>query len=411
MATNDEEIDKADKSQQSPPAKRHGLWGIWMIAVCIVVIVAFIFLYRADKGAKSKQAQKMPVPGQPVEVATAKKADVSIYLSGLGSVTPLNTITVKSRVDGQLMKVMYQEGQIVNNGDLLAEIDLRPYEAQLTQAEGQMIHDQALLKNARIDLARYQVLAEQDSIAKQQRDTQEALVHQYEGTVKTDQGQIDNDRLQLIYCRITSPITGRVGLRLVDPGNIVHATDTNGLVVITQLQPISVVFSIPEDSLPKVLGKLKAGERLSVEAFDREQKQKLALGSLLTTDNEIDPTTGTVKLKATFPNKGNELFPGQFVNVNLLVDVLRGVIVVPSAAIQRDLQGTFVYVVKADQTVGVRPVGVGEIQGGDAAIKTGLSQGELVVVEGAEKLREGAKVEVKDQKSGINSGGTQPMKN
>jgi membrane fusion protein, multidrug efflux system len=411
MATNDEEIDKTDKSQQSPPALRHRMWGIWLLAVCIVVIVAFVFLYRADKGAKSKQIQKMSIPSQPVEVATAKKADVSIYLNGLGSVTPLSTITVKSRVDGQLMKVMYQEGQIVNNGELLAEIDPRPYEAQLTQAEGQMIHDQALLKNARIDLERYQVLAEQDSIAKQQRDTQEALVRQYEGTVKTDQGQIDVDRVQLIYCHITSPITGRVGLRLVDPGNIVHATDTNGLVVITQLQPISVVFSIPEDSLPKVLGKLKAGERLPVEAFDREQKQKLALGSLLTTDNEIDPTTGTVKLKAAFPNKGNELFPGQFVNANLLVDVLRGVIVVPSAAIQRGLQGAFVYVVKPDQTVGVRPVGIGEIQGGEAAIKTGLSQGELVVVEGAEKLREGAKVEIKGQNRGINSGGTQPMKN
>ena len=231
-------------------------------------------------------------------------------------------------------------------------------------------------------------------------DTQEALVRQYEGAVKADQGQIDNAKLQLVYCRITAPISGRVGLRLVDPGNIVHASDANGLVVITQLQPITVIFPIPEDSLPQVLARLKTGERLPVEAYDREMRQKLAVGSLLTVDNQIDPTTGTVRLKAIFPNEKNELFPNQFVNARLLVDVRRGATVVPAPAIQRGPQGTFVYVVKADRTATVRPVTVGEIQGGEASIKTGLSPGELVVVDGADRLREGTRVELRAQSGG-----------
>ena len=244
------------------------------------------------------------------------------------------------------------------------------------------------------------MLWEQDSIPKQQLDTQEALVRQYEGIVKADQGQIDSAKLQLIYCQITAPIGGRIGLRLVDPGNMVHASDPNGLIVITQLQPITAIFPIPEDNLPQVLARLRTGERLAVEAYDREMKQRLAVGTLLTVDNQIDPTTGTVRLKAVFPNEKNELFPNQFVNARLLVEVRRGATVIPAPAIQRGPQGTFVYVVKDDRTATVRPVTIDEIQGGDASVKTGLSSGDLVVVDGADRLREGTRVELRDQGSG-----------
>jgi multidrug efflux system membrane fusion protein len=393
---------EAEKNDMLKRADKAGLlrhWWIVLLAICLAAIGAYVFFIKGQSRA-AKESQNRGTRMVPVVAVEAKKTIFNVYISGLGSVTPLNTVTVKTRVDGQLMEVFFREGQIVSSGDLLAKIDPRPFEAQLTQAEGQMARDQALLKNAQLDLQRFRSLLERAAISKQQADTQEALVHQYEGAVKADQGQIDNVKLQLVYCRITAPISGRIGLRLVDPGNIVHASDPNGLVVITQLQPIAVIFPIPEDSLPQVLAKLKTNEHLPVEAYDREMRQKLAIGSLLTADNQIDPTTGTVRLKAIFPNQKNELFPNQFVNARLLVDVRPEAVVVPASAIQRGPQGTFVYVVKADRTATLRPVDVNEIQGGEASIKTGLSAGELVVVDGQDRLREGTRVDLRPQSGG-----------
>jgi len=330
----------------------------------------------------------------PVVAAKTGKGDIGVYITGLGAVTPIYTVTVKSRVDGQLMRVLYKEGDIVHQGDLLVEIDPRPYQVQLTQAEGQQIRDQALLDNARIDLARYQTLLAQNAIPEQQLATQKALVQQDEGTVKTDQGQIDSAKLNLVYCHITAPITGRVGLRLVDPGNIVHASDTNGLLVITQIQPISVIFTIAEDQLPVVLQKMRAGERLRVDAYDREMKAKIAQGWVTTLDNQIDQTTGTVRMRATFDNKANALFPNQFVNARLLVEEKHGVTLVPTAAVQRNSQTTYVFLVKPDSTVTVRPITIGTTEGYDSEVPSGLSPGDVVVMTGVDKLQEGSKVRV-----------------
>ena len=363
------------------------------IALLIVMvgggILALSGPWRSTAGAQGG------VPAPPrvsVMAAAARTRNVSVYLNGLGAVTPLNTVTVKSRVDGELIAVRFQEGQIVSSGELLAEIDPRPFEAQLTQFEGQLERDQALLDNARLDLTRFQELVKTDAVPRQQLDTQVSLVHQLEGTVKNDQGQIDATKVQLVYCRITSPIAGRVGLRLVDPGNIVHATDTGGLVIITQLQPITVIFTIPEDSIPTVLEQLRQGVRLPVEAYDREYRRKLADGALLTIDNQVDPTTGTVRLKAQFPNTDNRLFPSQFVNARLLIETRRGATVVPTAAIQQSPRGSFVYLLRPDRTVGVRPVTVGVTDGDDVSIERGLAVGEQVVIEGAERLRDGAAI-------------------
>jgi multidrug efflux system membrane fusion protein len=361
-------------------------WWIGLLAVCLLAIGAYVFLIRGGE-APSRAAVPGPPP-IPVVAAPARARDMGVYLTGLGSVTPLNTITVHTQVNGQLMSVRFQEGQLVRQGDLLAEIDPRPFQAQLAQFEGQLARDQALLDNARVDLQRFRVLWSQNSIAKQMLDTQASLVRQDEGAVKMDQGLIEGVKVQLMYCRITAPISGRVGLRLVDPGNFVQTTDTTGIVVITQLQPIAVVFTIPEDNIPSVLDRLNAGADLPVEAYDRAEQRKLSTGSLLTLDNEIDQTTGTVRLKAVFPNTDNHLFPNQFVNARLQLDVKHGATVVPTAAIQRSPRGPFVYVVKSDQTVEVRPVTVGVTDSDDVAIDTGLSVGEPVVVDGAERLRD-----------------------
>jgi len=370
-------------------------WWIVVAVVCLVAAGAYFFFAKGSPKARAAQQGPSVSPAVPVVAAPVKKGDFSVYLSGLGSVTPLNTVTVKTRVDGELTKVLFKEGQLVSKGELLAEIDPRPFEIQLTQAEGALARDQAQLENARLDLDRYKDLVKQNLIPKQQLDTQASLVNQFAGAVKADQGQIDSARLQLTYSRITAPFSGRIGLRQVDAGNIVHASDATGLAVITQMQPIAVIFSLPEDSLSQVLGKIRSGAKLTVEAYDREQKQKLAIGKLLTVDNQIDPTTGTVKLKAEFPNGNYELFPNQFVNARLLIEVKHNAVIVPSQAIQRGQQGTFVYVVKADQTAEMRLVTVGISQEGNTSITSGLFANELVVVDGADRLRSGGKVDVK----------------
>jgi multidrug efflux system membrane fusion protein len=381
-------------------------WWIVLAIICLAAIGAYFFFAKGSPKARAAQQGASAMPGVAVVTAPVKKTDFNVYLSGLGSVTPINTVTVKTRVDGEMTKVLFKEGQIVSKGELLAEIDPRPFQVQLTQAEGALARDQAQLENARLDLARYEDLVKKDLIPQQQLDTQKYLVHQYEGAVKADQGQIDNARLQLTYSHITAPFSGRIGLRQVDEGNIVHASDTNGLAVITQMQPITVIFSLPEDNLSQILGKLRSGARLPVEAYDRDQKQKLATGTLLTVDNQIDPNTGTVKLKAEFPNKNYELFPNQFVNARLIIEVKRDAIIVPSQSVQRGPQGTFVYVVKADQTAEMRPITLGVSQEGNASITSGLSVGELIVVDGADRLRDGSKVEVK----GPNSGAPAPQR-
>ncbi|WP_223637693.1 MdtA/MuxA family multidrug efflux RND transporter periplasmic adaptor subunit [Corallococcus sp. EGB] len=387
-------------TEAPPPRRRHIRWG-WLLLLAGLVIAAIVAA-RAHRphasgataagghgGADGGAGAHGP---KPVVTAEATTRDVPVSLVGLGAVIPSASVTVRTRVDGQLMRVAFQEGQFVNAGDLLAELDPRPFQSQLEQARGQLMRDEAYLENARLDLRRYTILVEQDSIARQQLDTQRALVRQYEGVVKADKGVVAAAEVNLIYTRIIAPVPGRVGLRLVDPGNIVHAADTNGIVIVNTLQPIYVIFSVPEDNLPEILAKLNTHTPLVVQAYDRSAQRLLATGALDTADNQVDPNTGTVRLKATFSNRDSRLFPQQFVNARLIVDTLRGATVVPTAALQHGVQGTFVYVAQPDNTVSQRAVMTGPTDGDDTVITQGLRPGETVVVEGADTLTNGSAI-------------------
>lgn len=330
---------------------------------------------------------------QPVSVAQVKQTDIQVWLDALGTVTPRNLATVRPRVDGVLLKVSFREGQTVQAGDLLAEIDPRPYRIALAQAEGQLARDTALLDNARLDLARYQGLLARDAIPKQQVDTQAALVRQYQGTLAADRSLVDHARLQLEWTRVTAPVAGRIGLRQVDPGNLVRASDAGGLVSIAQVQPIAVLFALPETHVAALNRRLQVGEKIAVQAWDRGQTRRLAEGRVLTTDNQIDTATGTLRVKAEFPNRDGSLFPNQFVNIRLLLEKHSDVLAVPAAAVQRGERGSFVYRV-ADGRVAMVPVTPGAAEGEWLAMQGELKAGETVVSDGLDKLRDGAKVEV-----------------
>jgi len=381
--------------------KKRGL--IWVLFLLIIAGVAGYAVWRASQPQTQKSqtgggfgGRRGPQIGPvPVVVSKVARSSIPVYIPGLGNVTAFYTVTVKSRVDGQLMKVDFNEGDLVKQGQTILEIDPRPYQVQLDLAQATLAHDQALLDNANLDLARYKQLLATDAIPKQQLDTQVALVAQYQATIKQDLAAIDNAKLQLVYSKIAAPITGVAGLRQVDPGNIVHAADANGMVVITQLQPISVLFTIPEDNVPQVTQKLRAGAHLRADAYNRDNSRKLASGALWTLDNQIDPTTGTSKLKAVFDNADSALFPQQFVNIRLLVDTLPNQLVVPNVAVQNGQQGAFVYVVDDDSKVHLRTVQVGVSTETSSQILNGLKDGDRVVVDGTDRLIEGATVRVR----------------
>ena len=385
------------KPAEPPSPKKSSGW-VW-VALLLIACGAAYFWYpkltgTAEAQSQNKKSDKSGGRAVPVIASAARQGDMPVYLDGLGSVTAFNTVTVRTRVDGEIVKIAFTEGQLVKKDDLLVEIDPRPFQVQLEQAEATKARDVALLQNALIDETRYKVLFGQEAIPKQQLDTQVATVAQYQATVKSDQAMIDNAKLQLVYSKITSPLTGRIGLRLVDQGNMVHATDVNGLVVITQLQPIAVLFNIAEDSLPAVRKKMQSGE-LHIDAYDRDSKKKLAQGKLLTIDNQIDQSTGTVRFKGQFENQDDSLFPNQFVNARLLLDMRHNAVIIPTAAIQRSPQSTFVYVVKADNTAEVRTIVSTLTEGDEAAVDNGLAPGENVVIDGVDKLQQGTKVSVR----------------
>src|SRR5258707_6574593 len=383
-------------------------WWLWVLVLAAIAVGGWYYRNSRSAGsAADAAAPGAPSKGKggfgagnfvvPVVVATAQRGDLPVYFNGLGTVTAFNTVTVRSRVDGQLISIAFKEGQFVHDGDVLAQIDPRPFQVQLGQALGQLAKDQAQRKDAEVNYERFKLLFKEGVIPQQQLDTQAALVGQFDGAIRSDQGQIDNAKLQLIYCRITAPISGRIGLRLVDAGNIVHATDVSGLLVITQLQPISVIFSLPQDQLPPVLAKLRAGAELPVEAYDRDDTARIATGKLATIDNQIDPTTGTYKLKSIFSNEDNTLFPNQFVNVHLLVDTKHNLTIVPAAAIQRGPQGTYVYAVAKDpvtkdNSAKIYSVTIAQTTGDSVGLSAGVNPNDLVVIDAQDNLQDGTKI-------------------
>ncbi len=402
-------------SPRAPQPKRNA-W-LWVLVAAVFVAGAWYYhsarstsqaqdpITAATTGKGRSGASNFAVP---VVVAPTQRGDIPVYFNGLGSVTAFNTVTIRSRVDGQLVSVAFKEGQFVKQGDLLAEIDPRPFQVQLEQAQGQLAKDQAQRRDAEVNLERFKLLFKEGVIPQQQLDTQGALVGQFDGAITSDQAQIDNAKLQLTYCHITAPISGRIGLRLVDVGNIVHATDANGMLVITQLQPISVIFSLPQDQLPQVDAKLRAGVQLPVEAYDRDDTAKIATGKLATIDNQIDQTTGTYKLKSIFTNEDNALFPNQFVNVHLLVDTKRNLLIVPAAAIQRGPQGTYVYAIADGNAAKIRNVTIAQATGNNIGLSSGLQPGELVVIDGQDKLQDGSKVNPTGAPAASNAASVRP---
>jgi multidrug efflux system membrane fusion protein len=382
------------------------LTGFWILTAIVLIGLLgggwYLWTHqgtpKAPRSATAgRSAQGVP---QPVGFATIDKGDIRIILNELGTVTSLDAVTVVTQINGQLQQVGFKEGQMVSKGDFLAQIDPRPYIAALEQAQGTLAHDQGLLAQAQTNFKRFQTLGRQDSIAQQQVDDQRYLVQQYTGTVQTDQGAVDTAQLNLAYCRIVSPIDGQIGLRLVDPGNYIQTSSTTGVVVITQMQPISVLFSVPEDNLPDIVQRVRAGATLAVEAYDRANTRLLATGQLGTLDNQIDTATGTVKLRAMFANPDEMLYPNQFVNARLLVNTMQGTIRVPVPAVQRGEPGTFVYLINQDNTVSVRPIKVGPVDGGFQAVLSGLNPGDRVVTDGTDRLRDGAPVTLPAQQKG-----------
>lgn len=373
-------------AKRTPIYKQPRFWLLMGVIIFVILIMALQYF---------NSLRKKRGPAQPVVVANVISKDMPVYLSGLGAVTPTYSVTVRTQINGQLLQVYFKEGQTVKVGDLLAQIDPRPYEAQLLQYQGQLERDQALLANAQLDLTRYEKLWKQDSVSKQTLDTQHALVKQYEGNVKSDEGLIQATKLNLTYCRIVSPVNGRIGLRLVDPGNYVQTTDTNGIAVINTLNPITVVFTLPEDDIPQIQKQINTGRTLEVKAYDRTQTQLLATGYLLAIDSQIDPSTGTVKLKAQFANDDSTLFPSQFVNVKFLIDTIKNATVVPTAAVQYGTQGPFVFLLdNKDKRVNIRPVKVGITVGDNTVVTSGILPHQHVVIEGTDKLVDGSYVTI-----------------